>query len=478
MTSALLIVPPFLKHATGPLLGPSMLAGAAARAGHDVEVIDLNARWIAGGPFGDTPWTPPPFVGDHDRDEGFLRLVQEDFRVRTLQHVSGGGGRAVSLEAILALRAGHEPVACAARHVAANERAWIDAQLGSAARPDLFCVSVMYAGQVLWALAVTLAARERWPGVPVVWGGAHVTALAEEIARDARYGIAADAFVAGYAEGTFVDLLDAIAAREPWPSACIRAGDRHWERARPDNGSVVPTFHDVRLPRGARLTLPTQLSRGCAYGRCAFCTYPATEGPYRDLAVTSAQGVIDEAIRRGAYVSFKDSLLTPPLLRQAGHLVDGRTAWSGCTKLSPALDAAMLKELASQGCRTLEIGLETLLDDAQVLVDKRQSRVLFLRTLEAADVADVSLVINYMTGFPGVDRVEEERCLGAVTQAVAARPSLVAKIEHNRFELERGAPLAKSLPGGVEVTQRWPWSSVLEWSYTAPRATHRLAVVA
>ena len=59
-----------------------------------------------------------------------------------------------------------------------------------------------------------------------------------------------------------------------------------------------------------------------------------------------------------------------------------------------------------------------------------------------------------------------------------ASPSLVAKIEHNRFELERGAPLTKSLPAGVEVTQRWPWSSVLEWRYTAPRALRRLAVVA
>ncbi len=463
--SALLVVPPLLKSASGPLLGPAMLVGAAERAGHTVEVLDLNARWIAQALPPNLPWTPSPFVGDHDRDEDLLRLVQERFRSTLLQHVGGEGGRALSLDAMVALQAGHDSVEHAARRVAANEQGWITAQLGSTPRPDLFCVSVLYAGQVLWALAVTLAARERWPGVPVVWGGAHVTALAAEIAADPRYGIAADAFVAGYAEDTFVDLLGAVAARAPWPRECFRAGSRQWERARADDGQVVPVFRDLHLARGARLTLPAQISRGCAYGRCAFCPYPTTEGPYRELHTASAEGVIAEAIRRDANVSFKDSLLTAPLLRKVGRMVDGRLSWSGCTKLSPSLDVAMLMDLASQGCRTLEIGLETLLDEAQVLVDKRQSGDLFLRTLDAANDAGVALVINYMTGFPGVDPSEEARCLATVANEVSARVSLIAKIEHNHFELERGAPLSQRPPVGVRITGRWPWSSVLGWSY-------------
>jgi hypothetical protein len=46
------------------------------------------------------PWTPSPFVGDHDRDEDLLRLVQERFRSTLLRHVGGEGGRALSLDAM------------------------------------------------------------------------------------------------------------------------------------------------------------------------------------------------------------------------------------------------------------------------------------------------------------------------------------------------------------------------------------------
>lgn len=224
-----------------------------------------------------------------------------------------------------------------------------------------------------------------------------------------------------------------------------------------------------------RLTLPAQLSRGCAYGRCAYCTYPATEGAYRDLSSASAEGVVAEAIRRGAHVSFKDSPLTSPLLRRAGDLVRGRVSWSGCTKLNPTLDVATLRTFARQGCRTLEIGLEPLLEDAQMLIEKRQSKSLFVRTLDATADAGIALVVNYMTGFPGIDAEEERQCFEVVHDLLARRHGrLDAKVEHNRFELERRAPFAEALPEGVTVTGRHPWSSLLDWSDAPARRSLRV----
>ena len=85
-------------------------------------------------------------------------------------------------------------------------------------RPDIIGLSVMFSGQVIAGLAITLIAQQVWPGVAVVWGGAHVTALADRIANDAMYGKWVDGFVAGYAERTWVDLLDAVAIKgAAWP---------------------------------------------------------------------------------------------------------------------------------------------------------------------------------------------------------------------------------------------------------------------
>jgi hypothetical protein len=475
MSNALLLVPPFLKHATGPLLGPAMLAGAAAQAGHHVEVVDLNARWLAESLRPLRPWRPSPFVGDHDRDDELIRLSHRRFEETTAGH----GAPVVSVHSdLLALRIGHRDVLAVGERIAAAERGWLSAQLRAARSPDLVGVSVLYAGQVLWAIAVTRVAKSLWPGVPVVWGGAHVTALAEEIARDPRYGAVADAFVAGYAESTFVALLDAVQAGAAWPNECFRAGDGAWTRARGDDGHVTPRFHDVHVPKGAPLTLPTQLSRGCSYGKCRYCTYPTIEGSYTRLATTSAQAVIEEAVRHGARVSFKDSLLTAPLLRKAAEMVRGRVLWSACTKLAPGLNPEMLRSLAAGGCHTLEIGLETLVEGAQELVDKRQSRPLFVSTLDAAAEAGIALVVNYMTGFPGVDETDEALGLADVASLLAARGGrLVACVEHNRFELERLAPLASDPPRGLSVVDEWPWSTVLAWTYQTPAPRRSLAVV-
>ncbi|NBX34834.1 hypothetical protein EBR16_05675, partial [bacterium] len=70
----------------------------------------------------------------------------------------------------------------------------------------------MFSGQVIAGLAITEVVKQLWPGVAVVWGGAHVTALADRIAQDSRYGKSVDGFVAGYAERTWVELLDSVAA--------------------------------------------------------------------------------------------------------------------------------------------------------------------------------------------------------------------------------------------------------------------------
>ncbi|MFO0647981.1 MAG: radical SAM protein [Polyangiales bacterium] len=472
MTKALLVVPPFLKHATGPLLGPAMLAGAAMRAGHDARVVDLNALWIARD-VGAARWSPNAFVGDHERDERLLQHSQQRFHAVT--HDAARRLRAAP-DALVALRTDHSMVVRAAAHLGDAQGAWLANHLVHLDRPEIVGVSVLFAGQVLWALAVTRIARTLWPGTPVVWGGAHVTALAPEVARDVRYAAAADGFVAGYAERTFVDLLDAMATGRPWLRECFRAGQGHAPRAI-DDGSVAPHFEMGPRPMDAPLTLPAQYTRGCVYGRCRYCTYPAIEGTYRPLEATPSSLVVAEAERRAARVSFKDSLLAAPLLRELAVSIEGRVRWSACTKLSRALDASMLRMLAQNGCATLELGLETLDERAQRMILKRQSPALFLDTLDAAAAAGIAVVVNYMTGFPGVDPVDEQRGLDQLAREIEQRPELTVKVEHNRFELERRAPLARTPPAGLRITGAWPWSSVLDWTCTRIESRRRLEVV-
>jgi hypothetical protein len=46
---------------------------------------------------------------------------------------------------------------------------------------------------------------------------------------------------------------------------------------------------------------------------------------------------------------------------------------------------------------------------------------------------------------------------------VAAAGKDFGQIEHNTFELERLAPMAKD--PRIEITASWPWASVMDWRW-------------
>lgn len=470
MAGAVIIVPPFLKFVAGPLLGPAMLAGAGREAGHRVEVIDMNATFIEerrSNRTGDAR-----FVGDHDRPTVQLRAIQLEFREITAATLPLPAGEAFD-DPSQTLPFDHDAVMRAASALANGQTGiWIVELLGHAEPPNIVGVSVLYSGQVLWGLAASIIARRLWPTTVIAWGGPHVTALQDRIEHDVRYGRLIDRFVFGYAERTFVAMLDAAERGSHMPSSATRAGV-HAVRAI-DDGEIMPLFERLGQYGTPRVTLPAQVSRGCAYGKCRFCTYPAIEGAFRPLYGRSLESTVGLAATMNGAVALKDSLLLPQRLIEVGRVIGGRVTWSGCTKLHPRLDAAFMTELAANGCRTLEFGLETLTPAGQLTIDKHQSPRLFLSTLDAAGEAGISVVVNYITGFPGVSPYDDGVWLDFVRDALSLRPILIAKIELNTFQLERLSPMARDAKSaGVEITAEWAWATVLQWQ--ALPAQHRLA---
>ena len=87
---------------------------------------------------------------------------------------------------------------------------------------------------------------------------------------------------------------------------------------------------------------------------------------------------------------------------------------------------------------------------------------MFLDTLDNAAATGLPLVVNYITGFPGEAPDEAARWLQWVEREIALRrPALVAKVEHNTFQMERLAPLARD--PRIDITRTWPWATVLGW---------------
>lgn len=450
--AALIVVPPFVKSTAGPPLGPAMLAGAARDAGLDVEVLDLAIEEVRSAVDAAQLGVASGLAGDHDKNEPALRQAQDDF----FASVAPTTGLPVAALRACALSWSELDLATAALALTVWARS-VEARLARLAAPALVGVSVMFSEQVLAALVISKIVRRLWPSTTIVWGGAQVTALAPEIAADARYGRGIDGFVAGYAERTFLSLVEANVSGHPWPPEVFSAGGGQWTRA---IGALttVPRFGSLDRYGSPRLTLPAQLTRGCAYGKCGFCTYPHVEGQYIEpgAELSHLAPTVSLAQAHGAVVSFKDALMTVPNLRRIAELLRGRVRWSACTKLAPGL-VEILPLLAASGCETLEIGLETIVRTSQLTIDKTVSHGLVTRFLAESRRVGIRIVVNYMTGLPGESPPDAASGLAWIrAQAAAAN----AVVEHHTFELERRAPLAKVL----RATSSWPWASILEWT--------------
>jgi anaerobic magnesium-protoporphyrin IX monomethyl ester cyclase len=143
-------------------------------------------------------------------------------------------------------------------------------------------VTVMGGPQLLSAIAVSKAIREKLPSVPIVWGGAFPT-VCPEAALNAPY---VDYGVRGQGEDTFLELLNALEAG--WNESCDSIPGLSWRL----DGQVVHNkdrkFSTASLARmlpydkldnprqyltntylGSR-TMGYQAALGCRF-RCTFC---------------------------------------------------------------------------------------------------------------------------------------------------------------------------------------------------------------
>lgn len=454
---ALLIVPPGVRYLAGPLAGPAALAGVDG----EVVVLDLNARFLSDYVTGGATSS---VVGDHAKPKRGLAEAKDPLRSVIEPLLGSSAAPMVAGEDPYdALWYDHEAILRATRGLATSRfgEAW-DSNLPSEA-PRFVGLSVLFAGQVVPALALAVLARRRWPATPVIMGGPHVTALAACVARDPVYGELIDGFVAGYAEGTFRRMLDGEPLDAP---GVFRAGGGQAPRAIDLPGTF--RFSDLHLYSVPRLTLPAQTSRGCAFARCTYCTYPANEGDYRVSGLELAASVIEEATKLGAAVSFKDAYIVPSRLRSLADLVDGAVDWSGCTRLVPRLGRATLERLDRAGCRTLEIGVESLDPATLRAVDKRQQLSDLEHLLQDASGTRVHLVLNMMFGFPGQsaqDAESQARWLEERTRG------LRVSTERNLLQVQRTSPMGQAPERfGVKVLGHWPWSSSLPWDAPAWRA--------
>jgi radical SAM superfamily enzyme YgiQ (UPF0313 family) len=289
------------------------------------------------------------------------------------------------------------------------------------------------------------------------------------MARQEAYRRHIDLVLPGHSEQRFTDLLHAVRT-EP-------GGRRNPARVAfgeaPPNGAdfdYFPLFGagQLRLYEPESLTLPVQFTRGCAYARCTFCTYPVVEPVLTPFAADRARAAIAGLVEAHGVRRFsvKDSLFTAPMMTALADAL-GREgpeiSWSATTKANRSL-VAHASTLAASGLATLEIGVETIHRSGQELFDKRADVRLLEDVIVGLAESGVTVVVNLIFGLPGERLADAEQQLSWFLDLRRRAPAGRIDGSLNMLEIVRGSPLETHPPRSVSLYGVAPWAFCYAWN--------------
>ncbi len=271
------------------------------------------------------------------------------------------------------------------------------------------------------AYELARAVKKRLPETPVVMGGPHVTAFAEQVLEECGQ---IDILVPGEGEYVFAELVDRLDSGESYE-------DLHGLIYRDSSGEVQTTPvaelvkdldtipHPVReiyqqdlyipLPNQCRRTPATTLitSRGCPWAKCRFCYQGGRYGPY--YRRRSPENVVDEVshlvkdlgIRQ---ISFWDDnfCVMPSWIDRFCRLLDEERldfVWTVQGRVD-TVRKEMLERMAASGCYNIHFGFESGSERMLELINKGITLDQGRRAVKWAKKAGLEVRGSFIIGLP------------------------------------------------------------------------------
>ena len=282
--------------------------------------------------------------------------------------------------------------------------------------PDLLAFSVV-TDDYTWARRAARDLKDRL-GVPVVFGGVHVSAVPRLVMEDPFVDYA----VVGEGEQAMLELVRCLEqGQEPAqvPNLLYRRGDQVMEHPPAhlleDLDSLPAPDKELfyrELPY-LRRDYMTMTSRGCPH-RCSYCFNSSMRRLYRGkghwVRRRSVEGVMDELCRaRDRYpllrVQFYDDVFTSDrewLERFAGpyRREIGLPFW--CSANPATVDRGVAKLLADMGCWEVQMGVQTINHDLRRRILRRPERISEVRrAVEQLRRVGIKCVLDSISGIPG-----------------------------------------------------------------------------
>ncbi|HTY47026.1 MAG TPA: radical SAM protein [Methanomassiliicoccales archaeon] len=318
--------------------------------------------------------------------------------------------------------------------------------------PDLIGISVTYGDQIVPAFLLAWLIRTTAPGIHICMGGPMISSMAEYILREPRMFEFADSYVVGEGETALLGLTNAIRAGQALcdiPNVIFR------EEERVQHGPLwrIEDAADLTFPDYAGLDLSSYLSpepvlllsssRGCYYGKCAFCNVSMhTKGRYRKMQkgkLASALRTYQDEIGARRFF-FCDDAFPKGSMDEVVKLVKTERhdiTWAAEARFEKNLTAEYVQALAEGGCRQLVFGLESTSQRVLDLMNKDNSPERDLEIIMRCHDSGIQVNIQSFIGFP---TESEDEAKGTV-EFLKENEDMIASIGFGTFGLYEDTPV-------------------------------------
>ena len=272
--------------------------------------------------------------------------------------------------------------------------------------PDVIGISMAFTNQVQCAFSLAMLLRRLIPGVYLTAGGPAITQILLRLAgheRDNALG-PFHSVVLYEGEKTLSDLVSAV------ENGAAPRGIITGERNADPGGIPAPDFDGLPLDKylSPEPVLPYDTTRGCYWGKCAFCHYGLAESgtaAYRERpagqVLAHLQGLSDKYRCRVFYFS-QDTIHPRNALRLAQAFSSGRATWKWASDIrpEPSLTPDACRELARGGALAFSLGIESADERVLKLINKGVRPDAMRCVINNLADAGIAAECMTFTGFP------------------------------------------------------------------------------
>lgn len=327
--------------------------------------------------------------------------------------------------------------------------------------------------QMLASIALADALKRRYPGIPIIMGGA---GFEDDIAEEVIKGCPqVDYIHCGDADETLPQIIRRLyrsESMEGMPGLMRRDNGRiafagHAPNLSDMNKTPVPDFDEYFYARkesgyeqydeSQEVMLPIETARGCWWGvknHCTFCGLNRAGMEFRSKRVEGVIEQLDVLSRRYGILNFNaiDNIIAPEYIDALfSQLADANTDIRIHYEVRPSLTRAQLKQMRKGGLFSIQPGVESFSTHILKLMRKHTTGVRNLELIKWCTYYGINNLYNVLLRFPG-----------ETAEDYQAQCEVISKIHHwqapwaiAKARADRGSPMYSD-PESQSVTQLIP----------------------